>query len=147
MTRQRERVVHVARKWIGTPYLHQASVSGAGADCLGLIRGIWREVVGDEPFSPPYYSTDWCECSGEELLLGAALKWLVPDLGGIPRPGSVLLFRMREGAVAKHLGVMVEAGERPRFVHAYTGHGVVESPLSEPWARRIVSSFAFPEGN
>lgn len=147
MSAQRDVVVRVARKWIGTPYLHQASVLGAGADCLGLIRGIWREVIGSEPFVSPSYSMDWGECGGEELLLGAALKWLVPELRDDLRPGSVLLFRMRQGAVAKHLGVMVSAGEKPHFVHAYSGHGVVESPLSEPWARRIVSSFAFPEGN
>jgi hypothetical protein len=31
--------VEIARGWIGTPYLHQASRRGAGADCLGLVRG------------------------------------------------------------------------------------------------------------
>ncbi|MGB3409057.1 MAG: peptidase, partial [Jannaschia sp.] len=28
---------------------------------------------------------------------------------------------------------------------AYSGHGVVESPLSAPWRRRIVARFEFPE--
>ncbi|RMD92718.1 MAG: peptidase, partial [Alphaproteobacteria bacterium] len=32
-----------------------------------------------------------------------------------------------------------------RFIHSYSGHGVVENPLSEPWARRVVARFAFPE--
>ena len=31
------RVVATARAWIGTPYVHQASVRGAGCDCLGLL--------------------------------------------------------------------------------------------------------------
>ena len=30
-----------AIRWLGTPYHHQASVRGAGCDCLGLIRGIY----------------------------------------------------------------------------------------------------------
>ena len=37
-----------ARAWLGTPYRHQASVKGVGADCLGLVRGLWREVAGAE---------------------------------------------------------------------------------------------------
>ena len=31
------------------------------------------------------------------------------------------------------------------FIHSYAGHGVVESPLSAPWARRIAAIFRFPE--
>jgi NlpC/P60 family putative phage cell wall peptidase len=40
----RETIVAAARSWFGTPYHHQASVKGVGSDCLGLIRGIWREL-------------------------------------------------------------------------------------------------------
>ena len=47
--------------------------------------------------------------------------------------------------VAKHLGVQSEVGDAPAFIHAYSGHGVVESPLSLPWARRIVARFEFPK--
>jgi hypothetical protein len=47
--------------------------------------------------------------------------------------------------VAKHLGILTEAGAAPRFIHAYSGHGVVENSLSAPWRRRIVAAFAFPE--
>lgn len=54
-------IVATARGWIGTPYLHQASVRAAGADCLGLIRGVWREVIRAEPESIPAYSQDWSE--------------------------------------------------------------------------------------
>ena len=44
-----EAVVERARAWIGTPYRHQASCRGAGTDCLGLLRGLWREMLGPEP--------------------------------------------------------------------------------------------------
>ena len=36
------RALAEARRWIGTPYQHQASVLGAGCDCLGVLRGVWR---------------------------------------------------------------------------------------------------------
>jgi cell wall-associated NlpC family hydrolase len=117
-------VVAQARAWIGTPYLHQASCKGAGTDCLGLLRGIWREIHGAEPRLVPAYTADWAEPSGEEALV----------------------FRMRDGAIAKHLGIAGRIGSDASFIHAYTGHGVVESPLSAPWQRKIAARFRFPEG-
>ena len=60
-------------------------------------------------------------------------------------PGEVLLFRMRDGAVAKHLGIRAEVGEGASFIHAYDRHGVVESPLSAPWRARIAARFRWPE--
>ena len=65
--------------------------------------------------------------------------------GTAEAPGDVLLFRMREGAVAKHLGLQARTGAAASFIHSYSGHGVIESPLSGPWARRIAARFAFPE--
>ncbi|KEJ94580.1 putative phage cell wall peptidase, NlpC/P60 family [Pseudosulfitobacter pseudonitzschiae] len=139
------RVVHVARGWIGTPYVHQASCRGAGADCLGLVRGIWREVIGAEPEVPPAYSMDWSEPQRDERLWAAALRHLTPKALEDATAGDILLFRMRDGAVAKHLGVAADIGAGASFIHAYSGHGVVESPLSTPWRRRLVARFQFPE--
>lgn len=137
-------IVAEARGWIGTPYVHQASCRGAGADCLGLVRGLWRARYGAEPIRLPAYTPDWSEANGEEALLAGAAALLDPVAGADTRPGDVILFRMRRGAVAKHLGVLAETGARPTFIHAYSGHGVVESPLTRPWARRIVAYFRFP---
>jgi NlpC/P60 family putative phage cell wall peptidase len=136
-------VVTLARGWLGTAYVHQASAKGAGCDCLGLLRGIWREVYGVEPEATPAYTSDWSEASRDERLWRAAARHLMrcEDEAG----GDVLLFRMRDGGVAKHLGIAGEVGKSPSFIHAYTGHGVIESPLSAPWRRRIVARFKFPE--
>lgn len=138
------RTVYEARAWIGTPYVHQQATKGAGCDCLGLVRGVWRRVRGDEPEIPPAYSMDWSEPQGEERLWEAALRHLTPKPLDQPSAGDVILFRMRAGSVAKHLGIQSGVGEAAAFVHAYSGHGVVESPLSAPWARRIVARFEFP---
>jgi len=138
-------VVQAARAWIGTPYVHQASVMGAGCDCLGLIRGVWRALHGAEPEPVPRYTSDWDEPQREEVLLAAATRNLHPAPEDWA-PGQVLLFRMRQGAVAKHLGILSAEGSAPAFVHAYTGHGVVESPLSAPWRRRVVARFVYLKG-
>lgn len=145
MNARQDRIVTAARGWIGTPYRHQAACRGAGCDCLGLVRGIWREVMGEEPERPPAYSMDWSEPAREEALWQAALRHLRARPVTGEQPGDVILFRMRDGAVAKHLGICTRAGRDARFVHAYSGHGVVESALSLPWRRRIVARFTFPE--
>ena len=139
-------VVTLARGWIGTPYLHQASTKGAGTDCLGLLRGVWREMIGAEPEAVPAYTPDWSEPSGREELLRAARHWLIEKPDQTDGAGDVLLFRMRPGSVAKHLGIQAQTGAVASFIHAYTGHGVVETPLSDPWRRKIVARFQFPEG-
>ncbi|MCA0994547.1 NlpC/P60 family protein [Alloyangia pacifica] len=139
--------VAVARSWIGTPYLHQGSRRGAGCDCLGLLRGVWRELLGPEPEPVPRYSMDWSEPQGEEALLQAALRHLHPKTLGDESPGDVLLFRMRAGSVAKHLGLQARTGAEASFIHAYSGHGVIESALSAPWRRRIAARFALPMEN
>lgn len=139
------RVVLAARRWIGTPYVHQASCRGAGCDCLGLLRGVWRDLHGAEPEPVPAYTADWSEASGEERLWAAAERHLVARPLPEAASGDVLLFRMRDGGVAKHVGLQAETGPGPSFIHAYSGRGVVESALTPPWARRLVARFAFPE--
>jgi NlpC/P60 family putative phage cell wall peptidase len=140
----RERIVSEARRWIGTPYRHQASALGAGADCLGLLRGVWRETIGAEPEQAPAYTSDWSEPQREEALWSAAERHLAPRVCNECDCGDVLLFRMRDDAIAKHLGILAAIGPESTFIHAYQGHGVVESALTEAWRRRIVACFAFP---
>ena len=138
-------VVEAARGWLGTPYRHQASVRGVGADCLGLVRGVWREVVGAEPETTPPYSSDWAEVGGEETLLGAARRWLVEIPVGAAQVGDVLLFRMSAGAPMKHCAILSDAtGPEPRIIHAYWGRSVIESWMGPWWKRRMAAAFRWP---
>lgn len=145
MTKALEAVAE-ARRWLGTPYLHQASLCGAGTDCLGLLRGIWRALYGAEPQAVPAYTQDWSEPTACEAMLAAARLWLVEKPLSEAASGDVIVFRMRQGFVAKHVGIVAEVGAHPTFIHAYSGHGVVENALSAPWARRIAGRFEFPKG-
>lgn len=137
----RDRIVDEARSWLGTPYQHQASLKGIGCDCLGLVRGLWRVAIGDEPEAAPPYRPDWAELGGEELLLGAARRWLIEIEVDAARPGDVLLFRMTTGVPAKHAAIL----SRPdHIVHAYWARSVVESALGPWWRERIAGAFQFP---
>jgi NlpC/P60 family putative phage cell wall peptidase len=145
MAQTQAEILQELQEWLGTPYVHQASQKGAGCDCLGLVRGVWRAVLGQEPVEVPPYTADWSETDRQETLWQAAQSHLVSKSPEDRQPGDILLFRMRSDAVAKHLGFVSRIGPTPSFIHAYSGHGVVESPLSTPWARRIVACFEFPE--
>ena len=138
----REKILAAAKDWIDTPYQHQASVKHAGCDCLGLIRGVWREIYGAEPLSMPAYTPDWAEALGEESLLDAAKHCLTPIPNDAIRPGDVLLFRMAPNVPCKHIAIL---SAPDRIIHAYWGRAVVESYLVPYWTRRHVFSFSFPE--
>ncbi|NDV87779.1 peptidase P60 [Aurantimonas aggregata] len=132
----------VARRFLGTPYRHQGSRRGIGCDCLGLVRGVWRELYGDEPEDPGPYRTDWAARGGPDRLMAAARRHLVAVPTADRLPGDVLLFRWRDGGPASHCGIVETCG---RVIHAYEGAAVVSSPLPHAWSARIAGVFRFPE--
>lgn len=143
----RAQIVAEARAWIGTPYRHQASLKRAGCDCLGLVRGVWREVYRVEPEQPQPYTPDWAEETGEETLRDAARRHMheidaMPFRTGAPMPlGCLILIRMKERGPAKHAAIVTGPH---RIVHAYSSHAVAENDLPDAWARRIAHAFDFP---
>jgi NlpC/P60 family putative phage cell wall peptidase len=136
-------VVAAARAFLGTPYRHQASLAGAGCDCLGLLRGVWRALYGAEPMSVPAYRADMRDPTHASALRRAAEALLVAETGPWAA-GQVVLFRLGGAAEAKHCGILVSD---TRFIHAQERLGVVEADLTEPWARRVSGRFRFPERN
>lgn len=141
MSLTRSTIVTEARSWIGTRYRHQASVKGVGCDCLGLVRGVWRNLIGEEPEPMQVYAPDWAEATGEEALAGAGFRHLVPIDRQACAPGDVLLFRWREGFVAKHAAIVSDAAH---MIHAHDGASVCEVAIAPWWRRRIAFAFAFP---
>lgn len=134
-------VVAAARRWIGTPYHDQASLCGVGCDCLGLARGVWREIVGDEPFPIPPYSRDWGE-SGQREVLAEGARLMLPEVAPVEAStGALVLFRMRPRAIAKHVGILTGP---ECFIHSYERLGVIEQPFTPAWRRRVAFAFLFP---
>lgn len=136
---KRQEILAEVMSWIGTPYHHQASRKDVGCDCLGLVRGIYRELCGPEPQKIPAYPQDANLSEGERLLWGLGAHMRKSELPGLP--GDVLVFRMRERKPARHCGVLITP---TRFIHAVSGRTVSEITLSPWWARRLTGSFTFP---
>lgn len=136
----RDDVVAAARAWVGTPYRHQAATLGAGCDCLGLVRGVWRALYGDEPAAMPNYRADWRDNRHSEELLQLAEGLLVGADGEL-RAANVVLFQLGRTALPKHCGILVSP---TRFVHAQESLGVVEANLTDGWRKRIARSYDFP---
>jgi len=155
-------IVAIARGWIGTPYVHQASVQGAGSDCLGLLRGVWRELHGEEPETAPPYSPDWAEASGEETLYGALARHLTEIEPAALAPGDIALFRMTRPGPAKHCGILAQhlSGataslhernplgataslheRRLTLIHARQNKRVSEEAFTEFWRRKLAYAF------
>ncbi|VAV95965.1 Gene Transfer Agent NlpC/P60 family peptidase [hydrothermal vent metagenome] len=134
----RARVIAEARSWIGTPYLHQASLKNIGCDCLGLVRGVWRQVYGNEPEATPAYSPDWAESAKSEQLASAARRHMREIKPGDFRAGDLLVFRWRPHVPAKHLAIVVST---TTMIHAQQGAAVCEVPISNWWRRHLAYAF------
>ena len=134
-------VVAAALMWLGTPYRHRASTPGAGCDCLGLLRGVWRTLYGSEPVAVPAYRADGRRDRHNGALRQAAERFLVIETGPVDA-GQVVLFRLGGQIEPRHCGIMVTP---TRFIHAQEHLGVVEANLTEGWARRVSGRYRFPE--
>jgi NlpC/P60 family putative phage cell wall peptidase len=141
----RDQIVTEALTWVATPYRHQASLKGVGCDCLGLIRGVWRALYGDEPETAPDYTPDWAEAKGTETLAEAAARHMAAVPLADAEAGDVLLFRWRPNLPAKHAGILIPPSSSGlRFVHAQEGAAVTTATLTPWWQRRVAFVFQFP---
>jgi len=134
-------IVAETRSWIGTPYRHQASLKGIGCDCLGLVRGVWRAIVGEEPERAPPYAPDWAEATGDESLARAAARHLIAIPFTDIACGDVILFRWRASLPAKHAAIVTAPD---MMVHAHDGAVVAEVAIAPWWRRRLAYAFKFP---
>lgn len=136
-----DEIIAATRSWLGTSYRHQASCMGVGCDCLGLIRGVWRELYDELTIKIPPYAQFEKDVKGASQLLIAAQKYLC-QVETTPKSGQVLLFQLHRKIPPRHCGIIVN---NSKFIHAQERLGVVEVNLDSRWMRRIHSIYSFPE--
>jgi cell wall-associated NlpC family hydrolase len=139
----REKVVEVARSWIGTPYHLAQRVKGAGVDCALLLVAIYQEcgiVPADEPGHT--LSDDWFCHTDEDKYLFRALRHAHKTMEGVTArslaalPGNLALTKVAGSRVYNHGGIVTRW---PLVIHAST-NGVAEvDTLRDPeWVCRHV---------
>ena len=122
-------------------------MKGAGCDCLGLLRGVWRELRGEEPEDTPPYSPDWAEATGAETLYMALGRHLAEVPKTSLSPGDIALFRMVPRGPAKHCGIVAGEAGRLTLIHARQNKRVSEEVFAQFWRQRLAFAFRLPGGN
>lgn len=151
-----EQIVTEARTWIGTRYVHQASVKGAGCDCIGLVAGV-AEALGlpeAKAWKLDHRYRGYAPTPVANLLVDACDVYLDKITPAQARLGDVMLFAfmklpMHFGIISQErheLVVMCRASTlMPMMViHAYApAKKVVENSIDAKWLNRIVGAYRY----
>jgi cell wall-associated NlpC family hydrolase len=108
----RDSVETEARRWLLTPWHHNARVLGHGVDCAQLLIAVYTGAGLVEPFDVGRYPTDWMMHSSEEKFLGWIEQYM--DRVAIPQRGDAAVWKF--GHSYSH-GAVVTSW--PEVVHAY----------------------------
>lgn len=128
-----EHIVAEARRWLRTPYHHQADVLGVGVDCAMLPVRVFS-ALGLIPadVDPRPYAPDWHLHRSEEIYLGWVKRFA--DQVETPQVGDLALFRV--GRCYSH-GGLIEAIEPELYmIHASQEAGRVERAEVRRWTDR-----------
>jgi len=140
----RAEIIKEARSWVDTAWHHQASLRGVGCDCIGLIRGIYKNITGIE-FQGiiNYAQTPFFYCR-DERLYPELQKHLVEIPVEDAIAGDIVTFSYRDRFPDHHLGIIMDDGF---FVHASCDPGVnrvIVTRYDEQWKERTRHAFRFP---
>lgn len=144
-----DQIVYEARRWIGTPYHHQAQLRGVGVDCVGLILGVGKalDIMGpdvDERFKS---FNGYSRVPNPARMRKGMETFLAPtDLPAdkMPPPGVVGWFQWRDD-LPMHLAIIAEFEGRATMIHSYLQIGkCVEHTLDQIWLDRVNSFWRFP---
>ena len=139
---ERAAVVREVRAWLGTPFVWNAAVRGAGVACAPLVASAYAAVglVPVDVLGQAHAPDDWFKHTGAELWLAGVVPYMQPT--ATPDVGDLLLFRL--GRVVAHGGIVVELrADGPVMVHADRGTGVVAERVgpSDPWGARLAGAY------
>lgn len=116
---ERQKVVEIAKSWIGTPYHHAGRVKGAGADCLTLLAEVYIEAGLVNDVHIPYYPQDWHLHRSEELYLSGLLGY-TKEISDEPKAGDIILWKF--GRCFSHGAIVIDY---PTIIHSHIGVGCV----------------------
>ena len=116
-----EKLNEVARSWVGTPFMPNAAVKGAGVSCQKLVGAIYIEAgVLPVGFEIPDGEMSWGRAhtvSAIEAVVQRSGRFVAVEAW---QPGDLIGFKF--GGCVHHLGVVLNAAGD--FVHVLRNQGV-----------------------
>ena len=113
-----DRVIAEARRWIGTPWRHNARIHGAGVDCLQLLVAVFSAVGLIEAVDTGSYPKDWHLHKNEPRFLSGLLRYAEKIEN--PEPACIVMFNF--GRHAAH-GAIYTGNNN--IIHAWSEVGMV----------------------
>ena len=105
-------VVAEAKTWLGTPYVSNGDVKGAGVDCGMLLVRVFVDLGLVAPFEPRPYPAQWSFHQSAERYL-EIVERLASEIPGPPEPGDLALFKI--GRCWAHGAIVIDW---PEILHA-----------------------------
>jgi len=107
---QRQAVVDEAHSWLGTKFLHQAGIKGAGVDCAHLITEVYRACGLMPEITFPQYGPDfWRHAENPEThIVETAKKYFREIPASEAKAGD--WFVLYIGRCWAHCGILVGGG-------------------------------------
>lgn len=138
MTERNQRLVEASEGWVGTPFVENSGVRGAGVCCHKLAANVYFDAGWLPRFELPTAPAGWARAQDrslmEEWLDSEGLQYFTPMALEVEKlPGDLLGFRI--GRCVHHLAVMLPGG---RVATALEGVGAVilDAP-PKPLAKRL----------
>lgn len=135
-----ETFAKIASSWIGTPWMPNGCVKGAGVSCQMLVASIYKEA-GILPASvvipegPMNWSVAHKQSIIEPFIDSELSEWFQPIHSRMPQPMDLISFTI--GGCGHHLGV-VTSENPPTFIHILMQRSVIESRLDDAsWLKRL----------
>ena len=139
----RMEVVEEARTWIDTPFRDQGYTKGIGVDCLGLIKGLARDlnlckkdIANMSDFTLPYG-----KMPNRSVIIPALKRHLVLISRDELDIADIILYLGRHEP--QHLAIKTDTG----IIHSYQPYGAVkEHSMTLEWANpsRMLGIYRFP---
>lgn len=141
-------VIAEARRWIGTPYHHQAAVLGVGCDCVGLIVGVGKAFgfMGDD-FDDRFQQFKGYSRVPNPRIMRRWMDTFLEPAGiaqnQIPEPGFIAWFEWRD-ELPMHLGIIASFDERATMIHSFQPVGYcTEHTFDSNWRARVNSFWKY----
>lgn len=142
----RDKIIHEAISWVGTPFIRNACIKGLGVDCALLAGGIAIElglIQTTQLKDIPVYDLEYHIHNKDEKMFDILKSFGCVQLNiQEMQPGDIMTFRY--GRSSSHLGILIDNSQ---FVHAnseITNPRVVVNTLNERYLKILTAAFKFP---